>query len=55
FTPEIVAATASSPWPNPVVRLFVYLASLYREPLALPLSGSVTGLFLSLIHLTSAY
>nr|QHD57638.1 polyprotein [Hepacivirus myodae] len=55
FTPEIVAATASSPWPSPAVRLFVFLASLYREPLALPLSGSITGLFLSSIHLATAY
>nr|UZS78497.1 polyprotein [Rodent hepacivirus] len=55
FTPEILASTAASPWPDPVTRAFVYLATLYREPLSIPLSGSAAAFFLSLFHTVAAF
>nr|AWX50237.1 polyprotein [Rodent hepacivirus] len=53
FTPELVAATAASPWDDWFVRACVYVAVLWRRRLSLPLSGCFVGFLLAFVD--SAY
>nr|ATP66832.1 polyprotein [Rodent hepacvirus] len=55
FTPEVMAATAASGWENPAVRLFVYLTSLYREPLSIPLSATPWAFLLTFCNHVAAF
>nr|UVC43329.1 polyprotein [Rhizomys pruinosus hepacivirus] len=56
FTPEVIAATAASPWEDPVVRAGVYFASLWRSPLSIPLCGNlISFILLSFAHYAQAF
>nr|UPY91083.1 polyprotein [Rodent hepacivirus] len=54
FTPEIVAATAASPWEDAVLRAIVFYLVLWRRPLSVPLSGCFIAFLLSSFDLAYA-
>lgn len=55
FTPEIMAATAATPWPHAWTRLSVYLVCLHRSLLSIPLAGSLPALLLTMLDTVAAF